>query len=616
MTRFFTAYLAFGLSVMFPVLSAKEVPIMIGADLQKAIDSLAEEDVGVLQGGIHILPAPLVLTEAHSGRTLRGQNGAIVSGGKRLVGWQKVDGDRPLWKISIPEVKAGTWYFRQLFSSDLDLRRSRFPADGWLRGETASFVDFPMTRDVAGAKCDEWRRNRLDLYTTLRFKEVDAATFQDSAKWSEQGAEMLLLQSWDASWHPLRSIDSKTRDMRFFTPSRYPMNHWQYSRNKIGAPYRIENVRSAIAKPGDWSLNRNIGELLLLGKDGFDPNKAKVIAPRFDTLMTIQGRVEQGKDDKGQPKTIFHRVKNLRIEGISFQHSTYPVGYYDQHKDDWTDQMRKLDPDFPKDFPGGITDSQAAPRAGHAIGLEHVEELVFSDCRFENLGGWAVHFLRDSHRCHIERSVFRKLGAGALQIDGGSNPGDKQFPSGNRLSHCLIEEGGVVHHATVAIRIANAHENVVEHCEIRKFPYTGISLGWNWSRTPNQCFGNRIAHNDIHHVCSTISDGAAIYTLGILGGTQIHSNYLHDILRAPTAVGAGNTGMLFDQYSLGLHLEGNVVRRVQSYLPEFNRHNEVFRHFRNDPAEHVYEDNDFADDDSEVRLTKTVDLAGPDSELR
>jgi len=588
------------------------------SSLQQTLDKMAAGDVLVLEPGLYLLPSPLTLTESHTDLTILAPEAGktILSGGKRLTGWSRV-GNSQRWTLKVEAVASGDWYFRQLWvvdgaGSNLALRRSRLPAEGWFRGETASFVDFEMTRNVAGNKCDEWRDKRLDLYTTLRFKEEQAASLGSASEWPDlQNGEMLLLQSWDTSWHPLRSIDSETRDMKFFTPSRYPMNHWQYSRNTLGAPYRLENLAAGLLRPGDWCVDRATGIVTLLADDTFDPNEAIVVAPASEQLLTIDGRFETKRGDDGKDKTTYHRAKNIRFEGVVFSHNAYPVGHYDMHKPDWPERLRKLDPDFPQKFPGGITDAQAAPNTGAAIELSHASGCVFERCQFRDIGNWAVHFNRDTHANEIRRSEFVRTGSGALKINGGASLPDEQYPTGNVLADCLIRDGGTIQKATTAVWIANSRTSQIEHNEIRDYPYSAISVGWNWSRTPNQCYGNAIVANHIHHVTGTISDGAGIYTLGILGGTKIHRNYIHDVQRAPTAVGAGNTGMLFDQWSLGLHLDGNVIRRVQSYLPEFKRHNEVVRHFRNSEDEHVYGDNDFADDDSEVRLTETVENAGP-----
>lgn len=566
-------------------------PLAPGEHLQKAVDALEPGGTLVLQDGLYHLPAPLRLGPAKDPkkpvRLVAAPNAKPVLSGAVVLGpWKSAGKD--LWTCTLPE---GAPFFRQLFDLDSQktLPRSRIPNEGWLRGLNGSFVKDQITRDVARPLCDKWRRERMDIHTTLRFKEEDAKHFAD---WGDDvtNGEMLMLASWDTSWHSMRSVDLETRDMRFFTPSRYPMNHWHYSRNKLGAPYRLENLRAGLDQPGEWCLDRNTMTVTLMGDD---PNKRRIAAPQLTHILEIEGNADQP-------------AGAVTFEGITFSHHIYRMGVYDKHKPDWPSLNQN-----PKDFPPGYSDSQAVPKAGAAVRLKHARDVRFVRCNFIDVGAWGAHLEADCHDNAFERCHFSGLGAGSVNIDGGAGLQEGRFPSNNKVTDCLIEHGGTVHYATVALRIANSHENLVAHNEIRHFPYSGISVGWNWSRTPNRCFGNRIESNHIHHVTHTISDGSGIYTLGMLGGTVIRGNYIHDVLRAETSVGAGNCGALFDQYSLGLYIEGNVMRRIQSYLPQWKRHNETIRHFRNNKAEHVYGDNDLETDDRPVRLTETVRLAGP-----
>ncbi len=66
------------------------------------------------------------------------------------------------------------------------------------------------------------------------------------------------------------------------------------------------------------------------------------------------------------------------------------------------------------------------------------------------------------------------------------------------------------------------------HNEISDIPYTGISLGWGWSYTPNStsAHDNLIANNLITDLLLHARDGGGIYTLGQQPGTLIDSNVI------------------------------------------------------------------------------------------
>jgi hypothetical protein len=60
--------------------------------------------------------------------------------------------------------------------------------------------------------------------------------------------------------------------------------------------------------------------------------------------------------------------------------------------------------------------------------------------------------------------------------------------------------------------------------------YTGISVGFGWTKQQTAMTNNKINRNKIHHVAQLLSDGAAIYTLSNQGtGSEIMYNYSHDI---------------------------------------------------------------------------------------
>src|SRR5204863_6710010 len=91
--------------------------------------------------GTHMLAEPLVFTAEDSGSkecpvTYAAAPGAkpVLSGGKVLKGWKEtpVDG-KPLWSLAVPEAKAGTWNFRQLWVNGQPRPRARHPNSGFLK---------------------------------------------------------------------------------------------------------------------------------------------------------------------------------------------------------------------------------------------------------------------------------------------------------------------------------------------------------------------------------------------------------------------------------------------------------------------------------------------------
>lgn len=625
---------------------------------QRAARALAETEAHTAEfaAGHYFLDQPWELDASHAGtaeipHTFRGPSSpfgipAIISGGRPLKGWTtstealptESAPDTQLWQLDLTDGNPLTetnGYFRQLFelSDRFDvsgrLPRARMPDDGWFRGQKGSHVTDEITRNVAGKEAEIWRKDRLDVYLTMGVLETNAADFASFADAPDlHSGELLMIASWDTSWHSLRDYNPETRDLRFFTPGRYPVNHWHYSINKWGAPVRVENVKAALNQPGEWCLNRDTGRLLFLQHTRSITNDTTLVAPTHPQILRLKGdRAKPKPDAPKDPRRAARdlaktaedvRLKHLRFENLHFAHNTYPMGVYDRHQSDWVDRVRKIDPTFPEsadDFAPGFSDAQATPKAGAAITLDYASHIVFTNCVFRDTGNWAVHLRRDVHHTTFTRCKFTETGAGGWMVDPvvglSGSLAAHEYSSHNTLADCILTHASRVHPAAVVVRIANAHENRVVHNELAHCGYSAISVGWNWSYTPNQCYGNHFIANHIHDVTEIISDGACFYSLGMLGGTLVQSNHFHSVRRADSAVGSSNTGMLMDQYSHGIHFDQNVIRNVQAYHPRDNRPNESHRHFRNLPAHHTWGTNDFRHDDEPVVLTETVANAGP-----
>jgi hypothetical protein len=100
-------------------------------------------------------------------------------------------------------------------------------------------------------------------------------------------------------------------------------------------------------------------------------------------------------------------------------------------------------------------------------------------------------------------------------------------------------------------------------------PYTGISLGWNWSAAPTVCEGNLVTANHIHHVVQLLSDGAGIYTLGRQPGTILRGNVIHDV--TVNAGRAESNGIFMDEGSSEMLVENNVIYNIAKSPVRFHK---------------------------------------------
>lgn len=127
---------------------------------------------------------------------------------------------------------------------------------------------------------------------------------------------------------------------------------------------------------------------------------------------------------------------------------------------------------------------------------------------------------------------FSGLGAGACRV------GVDELAPGPYLvniSHNLMLTGGLSHPDGTPILVQKAANVTLAHNEAGYFSYAGISVGWSWDfQDPSFTDNVTVAYNHVHDLGSgplrQLSDAmAAVYTLGVLHGTLVSHNLLHDV---------------------------------------------------------------------------------------
>ena len=82
---------------------------------------------------------------------------------------------------------------------------------------------------------------------------------------------------------------------------------------------------------------------------------------------------------------------------------------------------------------------------------------------------------------------------------------------------------------TLGIAAGYVKDIDIEHNEINDVSYSGISLGWGWTRTVNCMRNNRVHANLIHHYARHMYDVAGVYTLGSQPHSWVTENCVRDI---------------------------------------------------------------------------------------
>lgn len=243
-----------------------------------------EEAVTIeLADGRFELAEPVVFTPEDSGLTVQAAAAAkpVLSGGTRVTGWHRSPTNAALWQVTLPAVRDGKWYFRQLFVKGERAQRARTPNEGYFRARARLGDKSPIE---------------------MPFKPGDIRP-----AWTN-GAELIMLMKWTSLQLPIQSLDSAANVA--LLPGG-PRGDWM---DEPDARYWIENAAEALDQPGEWFLDRTSGVLSYLGGKDFDPNKSLIVAPRLGELVRWQG------DAKAQ-----RAVSHVTLRGLTLSEADYDL---------------------------------------------------------------------------------------------------------------------------------------------------------------------------------------------------------------------------------------------------------------------------------------------------
>lgn len=526
------------------------------ATLARAWDAVREltkggqkEDITVLiRGGTYWLKEPLVFGPEDSGTeqfaiTYAAAPGErpVISGGRAITGWKKGEGD--LWTVEIPEVKAGTSYFRQLFVNG---KRA-------MRGRTPNSDANPPYWKLAGVDA-----NKLSL---------PAGSVGDWRNVSDM--EIVVIGAWGITRKRVLSVDEKAGTVSWAG---------SYARVGYNCPEAgrwgfLENAPEMLDRPGEWCLDRQTGVLAYRPLPNQDMATAEVVAPVLTRLVEVVGQAQ-------------HRVRNVHFKGLRFAHAEWPLpadGYFGRQtgflytpKKDTEHALECFSPDA-------------------AVTFEFASACSLSDGEVAHVGGVGVRLGKGCRDNLIQGNELFDIGSSGLMVGNqqyvmapGGCPPDapmEEIARTNRIANNRIHTCGAEDFGAVGIFVGPTDGTVIAHNRVYDLPYDGISVGFHFGSRPSDCRNNRIEFNHIHDVMQRLADGGGIYTLGFQPGTVLKGNLIHDVHRSPyVCVDSPNNGIFLDDGSQGFLLEDNIIYDVGGG---------PVRHNANSPEGHTWKNNSF-----------------------
>lgn len=282
-----------------------------------------------------------------------------------------------------------------------------------------------------------------------------------------------------------------------------------------GDRYFIENVPEELDAPGEWYLDSGSGTLAYLPRAGFSAG-SEVIVPRTTRLIQVEG-----------DRALRRPVRHLRFAGLTFRDT------------DWT---------------------RSGASAGYGVGddgailLRDAEACVVEDCRFRNLGTYAVCITRG--RGHAVRAcdAAHAGGGGVLILD---SPGNTVVDNHlHHLGEAYRHVGGIV------LAGAGSSDNTLSHNAIHDTSRYGISL-----KNPGR--NNVVAFNRIQNTNLETADTGGIevtqHDRAFRSGSAIRNNVVADTIGYSATFGTPtylSWGIYLDSFASGYEVSGNTVVRT------------------------------------------------------
>lgn len=515
-------------------------PLATLASALRKVREIRRQNDPSIAGGVHIILAsgtyslyePVFIRPEDAGtassptyiESLPGSN-PVVSGGFTIGNWLRLTKSIPglskkangkIWVADVPLVNGNFIPFRQLWINNVKAIRARdrnadsmYRILSWNKKEETCWVPTPKTSSLQNAEGMEMFIHQWWAIAILRIRKMEV--HGDSSKLFFQQPESKIQSEhpWPAPW-----ISSETGNSAFY----------------------LTNALQFLDEPGEWWLDVRNRKLYYWPGTGEDLTKATVTAPALETLVQIEG-------------TIDRPVSNIYFKGISFEHTGWlrPSLYgHVPHQDGMymTDAYKLKIPGTPDKK---TLENQAwVGRPAAAVELNYAGSVQFEMCSFQHLASTGLDIEKGNYDCTVNGNLFRDIGGTGLlagiysdeatEIHIPYQPRDeREVTRGLMISNNLVTNVTNEDWGCVGIGAGYVKEVTITHNEISDVSYTGIKVGWGWSKTSNVMRDNRIVANRINHYGKHCYDVGGIYTLSAQPGTIISENYIDSIYKAPYA---------------------------------------------------------------------------------
>ncbi|MBU3003870.1 CBM35 domain-containing protein [Paraglaciecola arctica] len=496
-------------------------------DAVRSINSDMTGDIFVnIRGGNYPITDTITLTSVDSGTNghrvvyqAYNDETPVLNGATLVTGWTQHDGN--IYKATFnSDEKLRTLIVNgeRAYMASTDAR----PNGDWgTYTITAGQADWAR---VNGTEADGGRYNLSDIPTLTNASDV----------------EIMNKTTWNTNFVTVREsvIEGSERVLKFSQPYAAIAQNQNWGAFSNSGTHTLFNAYEFLDEANEFYLDRSSNTLYYYN-DGLDMNSAQVYAPQTDAILNLAG------------DSTDNRIKNITFSGITFantqaklpevagsagkstvQAATWKLSYSDGnwHNDKYTGY----------DVLNG------------AINVNNAQSISIEDGAIKNAGNEGINFTNDVIDSQIVGNAITGMGGSGINIshpqhvyigDGGTY---EKYPIGVEgvvqnilVKNNLIYDVTQIYYGHAAITAFFTDGLTIEHNQIQKTKYSGVSLGWGWNNFAVETLpdnpttvarNNKFNNNHVYDVMTYLHDGGAFYTLGSQPNSEANGNYV----KAPT----------------------------------------------------------------------------------
>ncbi len=505
-----------------------------GRELRRVNDASASDGVTiVLRGGVYPLTDTLRLRPEDAGTekaptvfvAAKGEK-PVFSGGVRVEGWRR-PGEAEMAALPVA-ARGNVW----VADTPVFQGRRVEPRQLWVEGRRAVRARAQNGEDMA--RLIAWDRAKEEA--TIPVAALGGLTAV------VDGLEMLILQQWEIAILRVKNVrvEGDRAVVTFHSPeSRIQFEHpWPQPIMQEGneAPFFLSGAAAFLDQPGEWWIDAKADKVYYWPRAEENLANAEVIAPALETLVEVGGSLERP-------------VTHVAFRGITFRHGAWKrpalAGHVPLQAGMAMNEAYKLTPRGTPEW-RSLDNQDWLVRIPAMVRVRNAHEASFALCRFEQGEAAGLDYVTGVKGGVIEGNIFRDLGGNGLQLGHFQDDAEETHLPFNprdfrvvcedvRIADNVVTACGEEDWGSVGIAVGYARKIAIEHNELYNLPYTAVSVGWGWTRSPNASGQNRVHANRIHTIATRMADTGGIYTLSAQPGTIVSENAIWGVAPGPWA---------------------------------------------------------------------------------